>query len=249
MSRRESLVYGAGSLLGLLAVWWLAASQKWIPYLTGPGEVVTVFRAELWDLAGHTGATVVRALSGFALGAFFGIVIPLAMGWKPYLRAGLNPLVHLARPVPLVTLIPLFLLWFGIGELAEILLVAVGSFFILVMVTLEAIRNVPTIYLWASAALGASRRLVYWRIVLPAVVPSIIGGLRVAVTFAFPLTVAAEMMGAQRGQGYYLWQMVMHLQLAQMVAIVLLLTALVVASDALVRVADRYVTAWSERRR
>lgn len=249
MSRTQHLVYGAGSLAGLLVLWWLAASYRWVPYLTGPGEVLGVFRSEISELTDHTLATVVRALAGFGLGAFFGIAIPLAMGWKPYLRAALGPLVHLARPVPLVTLIPLFLLWFGIGELGEILLVAVGSFFILVVVTLEAIENVPSIYLWAGAALGASRGHVYWRIIFPAVVPSIIGGLRVAITFAFPLTVAAEMMGAQRGQGYYLWQMVMHLQLARMVAIVLLLTGLVVASDALVRAMDRYVTAWSERRR
>ncbi len=249
MSRLRHTALAAVSLAVFFAGWWAAVRWRWVPYLAGPDDVVRVLAAEGPELLAHTWATAVRAVAGFAIGAAVGVLLPLAMGWQPYLSAALQPLVHLARPTPLVALIPLFLLWFGIGELAEILLVAVGSFFILVVVTLESIRNVPSIYVWAGAALGASRGVIYRRVVFPAVVPGIIGGLLVALTFAFPLTVAAEMMGAQRGLGYYLWQMVMHLQVARMIAVTVLLTALVVASDQAVRAMDRRLTAWSERRR
>lgn len=249
MTQVRAVAYGTASLITLFVGWWTAVDYQWVPYLAGPADVALVFYWEVSELAQHTRATALRAVAGFGLGAMVGVLLPLSMGWKPYLQAALSPLVHLARPTPLVTLIPLFLLWFGIGDLAEILLVAVGTFFILVVVTLEAIQNMPTIYMWAGASLGASRGFIYRHIVFPNIVPSIIGGLRVAITFAFPLTVAAEMMGAQSGLGYYLWQMVMHLQVARMIAAVLLLTILVVASEFLVRLADRYITTWSERRK
>lgn len=237
----------AASVVGFVVVWWIATERQLVPYLPSPVVTTGTLIDEAPVLARHTWVTIIRAVPGFALGSLVGVLLPIAVGWSPDARSSLSVLVNIARGVPGPVLIPIFLLWFGTGEFGRVVLVSAASFFVLFVVTTEAIDNVPLIYQWAAASLGLSKPEVYRRIVLPAIVPGIMGGLRVSVTTAFPLSVVAEFLGAQQGLGYYLWHQLSFLRMDRMLDVVIIITVAVVVGDLAVQRVGSRVTAWSGR--
>jgi ABC-type nitrate/sulfonate/bicarbonate transport system permease component len=146
--------------------------------------------------------TVVMTLSGFGIGVAFGTISGLAMAYNKTLRDFLGTIFDFTRPVPVFALIPLFILWFGIGRAPQIALIALGTSVVLGVTTLEAIRNVPTIYIRAALTLGAGRQRIYVTVIVPYIVPHLIGAIRVAAAASWGLDVAAEFMGSQAGLGY-----------------------------------------------
>jgi ABC-type nitrate/sulfonate/bicarbonate transport system permease component len=243
---RPSLVTIA-SLIAFVLLWFLASVYDVIPYLPTPIEVLDVFVEHPGPLLGHALHTLVRGTVGLVIGSALGVLVALFFGWNRYIRAFLMPTLVAAKSIPVLALIPIFILWFGIGEKSIVPFVVVGCFFIVVVISIEAIANVPKVYLWAAAAMGASSTQHYTRVILPAIVPGIVGGLRVAAASAFPLTLAAEFLGAQQGLGYYIIKGVALLQVPEMIAGVIGVTALAIAADAAVRVATGRLTSWSER--
>ena len=234
------------SVVVFVGIWTLSSKLGIARYLSSPTAVVAEIATDWHKLLADTWATMVRAVSGFALGSILGVGVALLMGWNSYAQASLNPLVVIGKPIPALSLIPIFILWLGTGENSQILYVTVGVFFIMVVVTVEAMRNVPPVYKWAASSLGADSRTLYLRVVFPAMLPGIVGGLRVAATTAFPLTLAAEFLGAQTGLGYYLINAMQLLQVPKMIAGVLGITLLAILADLIVRAVGYRLTAWHE---
>jgi ABC-type nitrate/sulfonate/bicarbonate transport system permease component len=232
---------------GLLGIWLLSFETQLIPYLPSPWEVAAVLvehRSRLLEGAAYTFG---RGSLGFIIGSSLGVVVAVIMGWNRYVRAFAAPLIYTGRTIPVLALIPLFILWFGTGEKSIVPFIALGCFFVVFVVAFEAIATVPQTYMWAAATLGSEPAAIYRRVVMPAITPSIVGGLRVAVTLAFPLALAAEFLGAQQGLGFYVIKATQLLQVADMIAGVLAISVLAIVGDALVRLATRKVTRWSER--
>lgn len=235
------------SIVIVFIIWFLAVRYKFIPYLVYPQEVLLVFRNEWENIAIHALATSIRALLGFAIGSIVGIGTAFLMGRSRVFLAIINPFIMLVKPVPVLALIPMFILWFGLGELGKILFIALGCFFIIVVISLEAIRNINKLYIWAGQALGCNGGDIYTRIVFPLIIPSIAGGLIIAITTAFPLCVAAEFLGAQRGLGAYLIKAGVHLTISKMITGVIAITILAIIFDKGVRQLVKSLTVWSER--
>ena len=128
-----------------------------------------------------------------------GVTIGLMMSYSKIIDAILDPIVESIRPVPVIAMIPFLIMWFGIGEAGKIFLITLGVFAIIVVSTLEAVKNVPKIYVRAAKTLGASNNQIFRTIIIPGMIPGIIGPLRVATALSFTLVVAAEFMGAQQG--------------------------------------------------
>jgi ABC-type nitrate/sulfonate/bicarbonate transport system permease component len=144
-------------------------------------------------------------------------------------------------------MIPFFLMWFGIEEPGKLLLVTIGVFMIVVVNVSEAIRNVPKIYIQAAKTLGASTHIIRKRIIFPAVIPALIGPLRVAVALTFTLVVAAEFMGAQSGIGYRILE-ARRLFNPQVILLgIIQLGILASIFDALLQRSMARVTRWSGR--
>jgi ABC-type nitrate/sulfonate/bicarbonate transport system permease component len=238
---------GLAGAVALLLFWDIAASHGLIPYLKTPVEVAQDVGNQRGLLFENATYTFVRATLGLGIGSVSGVVAALAMGWNRYLRAFAAPPILAGKAVPVLALIPIFILWFGTGETSIVLFIALGCFFILFVVSMEAIANVPNVYVWAASSLGTSPLDTYWRVVLPAISVGIIGGLRVAATNAFPLGLAAEFLGAQHGLGFYVIKATAQLQVSAMIAGVLGISVLAVIADTAVRLTSRKLTAWSER--
>lgn len=192
--------------------------------------------------------TVVMTLSGFGIGVAFGTISGLAMAYNKTLRDFLGTIFDFTRPVPVFALIPLFILWFGIGRAPQIALIALGTSVVLGVTTLEAIRNVPTIYIRAALTLGAGRQRIYVTVIVPYIVPHLIGAIRVAAAASWGLDVAAEFMGSQAGLGYLIIMQQTYLRTAGIVMLVAIYSCLAVIFDALIARLEEKITPWTERR-
>lgn len=191
--------------------------------------------------------TMNRVVTGLVTGTILGIGVGVVVCFNKKIYFLLNPLIESARPVPVIAMIPFFLMWFGIGEIGKFLLVTLGVFSIIVINTIEAIRNVPPIYIKAGQTLGANKRSIFRNIILPSIIPALIGPIRVCVAISFTLVVAAEFMGAQAGMGYRILQARKMFNTDVIFLGVVLFGLLSALVDLVLRKFLGYITRWTER--
>jgi ABC-type nitrate/sulfonate/bicarbonate transport system permease component len=199
-------------------------------------------------LPGAILTTVTMTLTGFAIGTALGTTLGLIMAYSRGVRELLGTVFDFLRPVPVFALIPLFILWFGIGRAPQIALIAMGTSVVLGVTTLEAIRNVPLIYVRAALTLGASRQHIYRTVILPYIVPHLIGAIRVAAAASWGLDVAAEFMGSQQGLGYLIILQQTYLRTSGIILLVMVYSILAVITDLVIARIEARVTRWTERR-
>lgn len=240
---------GSLSILLLISTWlYLTLVVKVNPlFLPGPLQLFEVITTSSMDLAEHMGYTLLRQITGFFIGSALGIMIGLIIASNKYIEAFLDPIIEILRPIPPLAIIPMLILWLGIGALPQILLVVFGCFVILVVSTVESVRNVPKIYINAARTLGAKSSQIYGTIILPAIVPSLVGSVRVAAAASFGLVVAAEFIGAQEGIGYYMIIAQRYLRTDMIFIAIILISLLAWITDFIIRKIERKITIWSER--
>jgi ABC-type nitrate/sulfonate/bicarbonate transport system permease component len=157
-------------------------------------------------LLSHVGISLERVLVGYAAGCILGVLIGALMGRIQIVRQFADPLLQLMRPISPVALVPLSIIWFGIGDLSRYFLIFYGVVIIMIMNTAAGVASTPNIRLNAARCLGARPRQIFRRVIIPSAVPYILTGMRVALGFAFMGIVAAEMIAAQSGIGYLIMQ-------------------------------------------
>ena len=229
---------------------WLAVTQANLI-----GSIFLPSAADLWDsfqamrshLPSAIASSVTMTLVGWAIGTSLGIGLGLTMSYSKVARELFGGVLDFIRPVPVFALIPLFVLWFGIGATPQIVLIALGTSVILAVTTIEAVRNVPPVYVRAGLTLGASRLRIYRTIIVPYIVPHLMGAVRVAAAAAWGLDVAAELIGAQDGLGYLMIVRQTYLDTAGIIVIVLIYSVLALTLDILLRLGERPLTRWTER--
>lgn len=188
----------------------------------GEGGGRASYGAAFLVLGQNSLTTIGRVLLGTASGILFGVGLGLLMGWNPRIRDFAWPTIQFTRPVPTLALIPLFMLWFGGREVGTWLYISWAIFSMMVVYTLEAVWNVPPIFHDYARSLGATRFQVYRTVVLPAIVPALIGGIRVSLGVSWAIVLAAEYLGAQSGLGRILILSQTFFDTGRMVIIVLL---------------------------
>ncbi len=191
--------------------------------------------------------SVSMALGGFGIGCAFGISMGLLMAYSKNFFETVGPVIDFTRPIPIFALIPLFLLWFGSGMLAQLLFIALGVSALLGVSTYEAIKNIPSIYIRSAGNLGAKKRRIYRTVILPWILPHLIGAIRIAAAASWGLNVAAEFMGAQIGLGYNMIIQQIYLSTSGIIVIVIIYSILAIIFDRLILKIETKVTAWTER--
>jgi ABC-type nitrate/sulfonate/bicarbonate transport system permease component len=154
------------------------------------------------ELLSHLGASLLRAAIGFVGGSVLAVLLGVAMAQLPLLHAAINPLVQMFRAVPSLAFVPLAIFWFGIGESSKIFLIAWGVFFPVWVNTYLGVRDTNPLLGRAAASLGATGWRNFVFVVIPGALPFIIAGLRVSLSVALVVLVAAELTGAVFGVGY-----------------------------------------------
>lgn len=197
------------SPLCLIAIWEAAAWVGFIDtrFFPAPSAVFVSLIEVIRDgeLFQHVGVSLVRIVVGFLFGAIPGIVIGLAMGLSPLVRAILQPLVQATFPIPKVAILPLLILIFGLGEMSKYAIIAISVIYLVLINTYEGVRDISPIYLDVGHNFGASRWLQFRDIALPGALPQIMTGLRLGMGVALLVIVAAEFVGAKAGIGFMIW--------------------------------------------
>jgi ABC-type nitrate/sulfonate/bicarbonate transport system permease component len=153
------------------------------------------------DLLGPLLISLYRAAAGLLIALVAGLLIGFAIARRPLARVLFAPLVAFGAPAPKIAFLPIFILWFGIGHLSKILLVAATAIFPFILAAQAAAETVPTIQIWAARAMGTSGWHLLRRVLLPASLPSLLSGIRVAVPYALITAFTAEMIAGGGGLG------------------------------------------------
>ena len=204
-ARRRSL-FALTSIIGTICLWEIATALGLIDQvlLPSPAEVVKALIASILDgsLLRNIVASFVRVVEGFFLAMIVAVPMGISMGVSRTVFGLLNPLLELLRPIPPIAVIPLTILWFGIGELSKALLIAYGAFFPILVNTMAGFRQVERVHVHAAQALGASRYHIFRDVVLRSALPFVIVGARLGMGMAFIVLVAAELIASNSGLGY-----------------------------------------------
>ena len=200
----------AVTLVGLLAIWqafawlgWMSTSFASSPVLIGQALVQLTASGELWS---HLSASLRRLAIGWAIGTVAGLLVGVALGLYTLARSPGMAVVSALFPVPKIALVPLFIIWFGIGEGSKLVTLAFGVFFPTVINTVAGVDAVPRGLIRMAQSFGLRPWSVVRKVVLPGALPAILSGFRITTSTAIVLLVAAEMIGADRGIGAFVLQ-------------------------------------------
>jgi NitT/TauT family transport system permease protein len=202
--RLKRVVPPLAVIAAVVGVWWLVVVQTQSAIFPTPWQVVTgalelAQDGTLWD---HIGASLFRVGSGFALAMLVAIPLGLWMGWVSTAYDTFNPIFQMLRPISPIAWIPLAILWFGVGDVSPIFLIFLSSVFPMIVQTTAGVHTIDRRYLRAAANFGVSRPVLFRRVVIPAVLPEIIVGMRIGIGVAWLVVVAAEMIALRSGLGY-----------------------------------------------
>jgi NitT/TauT family transport system permease protein len=204
MNRIKSSLPALGVIVALLVAWWgaIVATQSLIfptPWQVVTGAVELLADGTLWR---HIGASLLRVGTGFSLAVCIAVPLGLWMGWVRGAYNTLNPIFQMLRPISPIAWIPVAILWFGVSDLAPIFLIFLASVFPITTATIAAVRNIQLVYLRAARNFGLKGTALFQKVVLPAALPQIITGVRLALGIAWLVVVAAEMIAVNSGLGY-----------------------------------------------
>ena len=160
------------------------------------------YPAALLSIVFHSLATLARLASGLALGGVLGLALGLAVSWSPWSRRLVQLPTQFLRALPLLAMVPLFQLWFGTYFFGQVLFVSYGVGMIVFAGVVNAVRNVPQIYIDNARVLGASRAHLYRTVILPAILPAMRSVVLLSLGAGWGAVLAAEYLGAQSGLGY-----------------------------------------------
>lgn len=211
-NRFLTLIKNNLSIFGFILVWeaiWminyrLDGAIINVHLFPAPHSVITTFKME-WEKGWVQEDFIVsmsRVFKGFAVAGIIGVTTGVVSGYFSTIRRIVNPIVDLFRPIPALAFMPMFLLFFGIGESSKVMFIAYGAFFNVYVNTYQAVLYTPPVMLRAAKCLGASRFQILYKVVLPNALPGIFTGLRLSFGLALFILVAAEMLAANAGLGF-----------------------------------------------
>jgi NitT/TauT family transport system permease protein len=197
------------SLFGILFLWELCGRLGLLNplFFPVPSLIVLAFFQMLaeGEIQKNLTITLFRVFTGFMIGTIPGITIGLLMGASDKLRQLLDPIVAATYPIPKLAIFPLLMVIFGIGELSKIMAIAIGCFFLTLINAMAGVRNINKVYFEVAKNYGASRRQLFFRVMLPASLPMIFTGIRIALGMSLIVVVGVEFVSANYGIGALIW--------------------------------------------
>jgi ABC-type nitrate/sulfonate/bicarbonate transport system permease component len=252
LSRRRAVLLKVTAVVGFVVVWSLASSvviavKLFNPiFLPGPWVIVSALatlaaKGQLW---GHVAATLHRVAIGFTTGAALAIGLGLPCGYFRTLRTVIEPVVELLRPIPPLAMLPLFIVWVGIGEGSKVGFITYATFFPMFLTTVHAVRQLDPLLVRAAQSLGARPSQLFFRVILPAALPEMLTGIRLGVALSFFVIVISEFIGAEQGLGFLINDGRSIFLGPQMLWAAVLLGLLGYGGNALVRLIERRFLRW-----
>ncbi len=232
----------------ILVLWELIARIGWIPawFLPVPSKVVLV----LWEMVvsgeipRHTGISMLRAFSGYSLAALVGIGLGLLIAGSKMIENIFDPLIELIRPLSTFALIPIFFLWFGIGNTSKVMIIFKACFFPIVINTISGIKGVDSKLVQAARSLGANERQLWTRVLIPSALPMIITGMRISTAISIMALVGVEMLASDSGIGFLVIDAQRTFDTERVFAGIIVLSILGFFLDRIARVLESRILCW-----
>ncbi|MFB4301823.1 ABC transporter permease [Actinomadura sp. NTSP31] len=237
----------AGGLVVVLALWEAGARAGWLGSTTPPLSDVAVRGWEMassGELFSNLGVSLVRVLKGLAIGLPLGLVLGLLSGLFRISEDIIDAPVQAVRMLPHLALVPLFIIWFGIGETSKVGLIAVGVVFPLYINVFHGIRGVDERLVESARTCGLGRLGLVRKVVLPGALPQILVGLRLSLGVAWLTLVVVEQSATASGIGFLINQATQFMQMDTVFLVLVLYAVLGVSTDLLVRLIERRALAW-----
>ncbi|MEU2256871.1 ABC transporter permease [Nocardia xishanensis] len=200
-----------------------------------------VASGEMWE---HVSTSLTRSLSGFTLALLVAIPVGIGIAWYRQVAEFLNPILELFRNTAALALLPVFVLILGIGETSKVALVLYASFFPILLNTITGVRTVDPLLIKSAVSLGFGPLRLFQKVVLPAAVPSIFTGVRMAAASSILVLIAAEMVGARAGLGYLITAAQQNFQIPNMYAGILAISLLGLAFNGILVALERRFSRW-----
>lgn len=234
----------------LLVLWYAVRASGLVnPALVpAPHAVLAKFVDLAQDrLAADVWMSTQRVFVGVLLGVTLAVPVGFAIGWYRSVRSFVDPLINFFRALPPIALIPLVIVYFGIGEIAKTVILFYASFFAGVIVMVEGIGQISPIYVRVARTLGASDAEIFAKVIVPLTVPHILTAVRVALGVAWATLVASELIAAQQGLGALIQNASSFFQLDIIYVGIICIGFIALAMDLALRAATRRLVAWQDR--
>lgn len=255
MGEGSSLVLSAVSIAGFLLLWWVATHEEWIKPLFLPKPETIGFALQqaidgeldnntLWQ---HFLASMTRVFSAFVLAVVIGIPCGIAMGVSRIARGLFDPPIEFYRPLPPLAYLPLMIIWFGIGEMAKVLLLFLSIFAPVALAARAGVRSVAQEQIQAALSMGATRLQVVQHVILPGALPEILVGLRIGMGVGWTTLVAAEMVAADAGLGKMVYNASNFLRTDVVILGILVIGFVAYVFEVLMRWIEKIAVPWKGR--
>lgn len=235
---------GLAFILALLVLWQLAAMADHSPNLPGFIQVIGALISDHTVIIGELGHTLVRAGTGFALALVTMVPLGIILGRVRPLGEFTIPMIELIRPLPPIAIVPVMMIFFGVGDVAKILVVTYGASFPILINTIDAVRAVDPMLSTVSRSLrltqGERMRLVD----LPSALPRILAGVRISIAVSLLIAVVAEMLLSTNGLGAFLTQAQESFQIANELAGLVVIALVAISVNAAARAVERHLLGW-----
>jgi ABC-type nitrate/sulfonate/bicarbonate transport system permease component len=236
-----------GVIVLLLAIWEICARRFGDPlFISPPSKVLVamIHLAQKGEVVAAIGFTCWEIIVAFTLSVFIGLVLGLIVGLNRFMRGASYPIVLLLYAIPLATILPLFVVVFGIGPASKIAFGVCHGVFPVIMTVVAGVQNIEPVLLTSSRSMGASPRQILTSVIFPHMIPSFFTGLRLAMTAVLFGVLLAELYVSQAGVGHFTTEFAQTFQPQNLFALVAALAAIAVALNELCRSAESKFSRW-----
>jgi len=238
------------SFIIILLLWEMVSRGEWILplFLPAPSEILS----EGWTMLKtgmifkHLFASLSRILLGFSIACILGVVIGILIGFFSIPQAIGNPLIAATFPIPKIAILPLLILWLGIGEPPKVTVIALGVFFPMVINVYTGVKNVDPLLIKAALSLGSNRARIIRKVILPSILPMIFAGMKLGIGIALLLVVAAEMVAADAGIGFMILTAADLMQTKKLMVGLIILSLLGIFFNWLFQKLERVFIPWKQ---
>jgi len=247
---REHPWVSVASLIVILLLWEMVSRMEWVPplFLPAPSGILI----EAWSMVKtglifkHIFASLIRILWGFAIACSLGIMVGIFTGFFSIPEAVGNPIIAATFPIPKIAILPLLILWLGIGEASKVAVIGLGVFFPMVINVYTGVKNVDPLLIKAALSLGSNRTRVIRKVILPSILPMIFAGMKLGIGIALLLVVAAEMVAADAGIGFMILTAADLMQTKKLMVGLIILSLLGIFFNWLFQKLERFFVPWKQ---
>lgn len=250
-NKKETIV-SVASLIVFFVIWQIVTqmnqSYEWFntKFLPAPTDIVQKAVTYIGDgtLWLHTSVSIRRILSGFLIGGVLAVVVGVVFTNQRTVEACFSPIINLLGPIPPYALLPIIIIWFGIGEASKVGLIAYCTFMTMLPYITDGLKNTPPVLIRAATSLGATQWQIFTKVMIPNAIPNIFVGMKVTLAMTFGALMVSEMLGASKGLGYMIINAKQWFKMDDMFLAIIMIGLIYTVMFAVIQFVEHLVLKW-----